>query len=96
VPLVQCPYTFGGNLEFCLVVGDGSPSLRERNRGIFNMHQLILADGDCRWDVLPTDEIIASPCMRNTRVAVSFIAQSGFKTRLGISEATSQLSGQPG
>ena len=46
VPLMKCPHGgWSSNLEFVDGAVDRSPALRERHRGIFNVHQLMLGDG---------------------------------------------------
>lgn len=46
MPLMQYPIvSYGGNFEFVQGAGNRSPPLREGHDGIFNIHQLIPADG---------------------------------------------------
>ena len=49
----------GRNLELIQGAGDNSPTLRERHRGIFNVHRLMLADGT-PWDGILRD---VTPCV---------------------------------
>ena len=57
---------YGRNLWFVQGAGDESPTLREGHRGIFNVHQRMLADGTPR-DGTHIDE---SPWLWNTRKTV--------------------------